>query len=177
MALGPDIRDAMNCLQIEHAVLRSLVMVSLLSPVARAQQGIASASGVHNPEWKLSWSDEFDGPNGSAPDPAHWVAETGGKWANNELQGYTARPKNVRIENGNLVIEVFKERFSGSDGIRREYTSARLKTDGRFSQRYGRFEARIKLPAGRGIWPAFWLLGNDLSSVGWPACGEIDIME
>jgi beta-glucanase (GH16 family) len=76
-----------------------------------------------------------------------------------------------------LVIEAIKERFTGADGVRREYTSARLKTQGLFHQRYGRFEARIQIPAGQGVWPAFWLLGDDFSTAAWPNCGEIDIME
>jgi beta-glucanase (GH16 family) len=83
----------------------------------------------------------------------------------------------LRIENGNLVIEVLKEKITGPDGVRRGYSSARLTTKGHFSQRYGRFEARMKLPSGKGLWPAFWMLGNDLSTATWPACGEIDIME
>jgi beta-glucanase (GH16 family) len=75
------------------------------------------------------------------------------------------------------VIEAIHENFTGPDGILHSYTSARLKTQGRFSQRYGRFEARIKVPSGQGVWSAFWLLGDDFSTAGWPACGEIDIME
>jgi beta-glucanase (GH16 family) len=115
---------------------------------------------------------------GSAPDPGKWVIESGGNgWGNNELEYYTARSQNIREENGNLVIEAIRERYTAPDGIRRSYTSGRLKTQGRFAQEYGRFEARIKVPRGKGMWPAFWLLGNDFSAVGWPACGEIDVME
>jgi len=128
--------------------------------------------------WILTWNDEFNGANGSSPDATKWVVETGGNgWGNDELEYYTARPQNVRQENGNLVIEAVKERFSGPDGVRRDYTSARLKTEGLFRQRYGRFEARIQIPAGQGVWPAFWLLGDDFSTTPWPNCGEIDIME
>jgi beta-glucanase (GH16 family) len=76
-----------------------------------------------------------------------------------------------------LVIRAARETLTGADGIRREYTSARLKTSGRFAQTYGRFEARIRVPRGQGIWPAFWMLGADIETVGWPACGEIDVME
>ena len=128
--------------------------------------------------WTLTWSDEFNGPNGSAPDAKKWVAESGGNgWGNNELEYYTSRSQNSRIDNGNLLIEAIKEPFTGADGVARNYTSARLKTKGLFSQRYGRFEARIQIPFGQGIWPAFWILGDDIGTVGWPTCGEIDIME
>ncbi len=75
------------------------------------------------------------------------------------------------------LIKVVQEKYTGSDGVTRNYTSARLKTQGKFSQAYGRFEARIKIPRGQGIWPAFWMLGDDIDKPGWPACGEIDIME
>jgi beta-glucanase (GH16 family) len=148
--------------------------VACVQPGARAiAAGPSSASS-----WVLTWSDEFSGPDGSAPDPAKWIPESGGSgWGNNELQYYTPRLRNVRQEKGNLVIEATKEKFAASDGVQRNYTSARLKTQGRFSQRYGRFEARIQIPSGQGVWPAFWLLGDDFSTVGWPACGEIDIME
>jgi beta-glucanase (GH16 family) len=135
--------------------------------------GTSSASG-----WVLTWSDEFNGPDGSAPDPAKWIVESGGNgWGNNELQYYTARRENVRQEKGSLVIEAIKEKFTGPDGVQRNFASARLKTEGRFDQRYGRFEARIQIPSGRGAWPAFWMLGDDHSTAGWPSCGEIDIME
>lgn len=101
----------------------------------------------------------------------------GGGWGNNELEYYTARTQNARQEKGNLVIEALKETYTGTDNVTREYTSARLKTQGLFNQTYGRFEARIKIPYGQGIWPAFWMLGNDIGTAGWPTCGEIDIME
>lgn len=128
--------------------------------------------------WELTWSDEFNGPNGSPPDPSKWVLETGGNgWGNNELEYYTDRPQNVYQQDGNLVIKVLAEKYKGAGGVTRNYTSARLKTEGKFSQAYGRFEARIKIPRGQGIWPAFWMLGDDIGAVGWPKCGEIDIME
>jgi beta-glucanase (GH16 family) len=128
--------------------------------------------------YTLVWHDEFDGPNGSLPDPAKWTYDLGGGgWGNQELESYTNRAENAHIENGNLVITARKENYEGSDQVTREYTSARLKTQGHFSQAYGRFEARIKIPAGQGMWPAFWMLGDNITSAGWPKCGEIDIME
>ncbi len=128
--------------------------------------------------YKLVWSDEFSGPDGSSPDSSKWTYDIGGNgWGNNELEYYTNRTQNAQIKGGNLVITAQQEAYTGADGVTRNYTSARLKTQGLFSQAYGRFEARIKIPAGQGMWPAFWMLGNDITSVGWPKCGEIDIME
>ena len=128
--------------------------------------------------WQLTWSDEFNGPNGSPPDPAKWNIVTGGKgFGNNELETYTNRPANVHQQNGNLVITAQKEDLTGPDGIPRHYTSARLNTQNHFAQKYGRFEARIQLPIGKGIWPAFWLLGDNHETSSWPDCGEIDILE
>jgi len=116
------------------------------------------------------WHDDFDGP---ALDATKWVRETGGGgWGNNELEFYTDRPENARVENGYLVIEARREQFGN-----REYTSARVKTQGLGAWKYGRFEARIQIPRGQGLWPAFWTLGDDIGTAGWPTCGEIDIME
>jgi len=119
----------------------------------------------------LVWSDEF---NGSTINSANWSFETGGGgWGNNELENYTNRPENARISNGMLVIEARRENFGGS-----AYTSARMKTQGKQSFGINTWvEARIDAPQGQGIWPAFWMLGNSISTVGWPSCGEIDIME
>ncbi|MYN05278.1 family 16 glycosylhydrolase [Pseudoduganella sp. DS3] len=120
--------------------------------------------------WVLDWADEFEG---DALDVRKWVPEVAGHgFGNNEMQFYTARRENVRVEGGNLVIEARQEDWQG-----RRYTSARLKTAGLVERQYGRFEARIKLPRGQGIWPAFWMLGADIDRVGWPRSGEIDIME
>jgi beta-glucanase (GH16 family) len=130
------------------------------------------------PGWTLVWNDEFSGPEGFSPDSQKWTYDLGGKgWGNHELESYTNRKENARIEKGNLVITAQKDTYTGADGITREYTSARLKTQGLFVQSYGRFEARIKIPEGQGMWPAFWMLGQDIPSLGWPKCGEIDIME
>lgn len=139
-----------------------------------------SAAAAHRvgPKWSLSWHDEFDQPDGSRPDRTKWTYDLGGSgWGNQELESYTDRGENAHIERGHLVITARLEHFTGFDGIAREYTSARLKTLGRFSQKYGRFEARIKIPAGQGMWPAFWMMGDDIEHVDWPRCGEIDIME
>ncbi len=129
--------------------------------------------------YTLVWSDEFNGADGSAPDSSKWTYDTGGKgWGNSELECYTNLSQNAQVKGGNLVITAMHQlAYACGDGKTRDYTSARLKTQGLFSQAYGRFEARIKIPAGQGMWPAFWMLGNDVGSVGWPKCGEIDIME
>lgn len=128
--------------------------------------------------WTLVWSDEFSTPDGSTPDPTKWTYDLGGKgWGNHELESYTNRSVNSRIEKGNLVITAQIESYAGADGVTRDYTSARLKTQGLFVQTYGRIEARIKIPEGQGMWPAFWMLGQDIPTAGWPKCGEIDIME
>ena len=138
--------------------------------------------GAPPPEWTLAWSDEFDGPAGAPVDGAKWVADTGGQgWGNQERQYYTTRTENVALDGGGrLVITARAEPPNSSYACwygSCRYTSARLKTKGRFEQMYGRFEARIRIPRGQGIWPAFWMLGADIDQVGWPRCGEIDVME
>jgi len=140
--------------------------------------GQASTPPPSRPGWTLTWSDEFNAPDGSPVDSSKWVTETGGNgWGNQELEYYTTRPENSFHQGGNLVIKAMREKYTGADGVTRDYTSARLKTLEKFSQKYGRFEARMKIPKGQGIWPAFWMLGDDIAQVGWPKCGEIDIME
>ncbi len=172
-------------------MLRVLRVVRLALPLvalcAIAMCGGSDTSAAPSPTsqpaaakapWQLSWSDEFDGADGSRPDPSRWVYDFGGDgWGNQELETYTDRPENSRIERGALVITARAEKSTGADGIPRDYTSARLKTLGRFSQAYGRFEARIKIPRGQGIWPAFWMMGVNIDSRGWPDDGEIDVME
>lgn len=121
----------------------------------------------------LVFSDEFDA-NG-APDPSKWGYDIGtgsGGWGNNELQYYTNRLDNAFVSNGTLKIKAIKENFSGS-----AYTSARILTQNKFSFKYGKVEVKAKLPAGVGTWPAVWMLGSNITTVSWPACGEIDIME
>jgi beta-glucanase (GH16 family) len=164
--------------KVQFAVWLAVILFSgvcVNGTCAAAQTAGAQAA---SPEWKLVWSDEFNGPNGSAVDSSKWVSESGGGgWGNNELEYYTTRRENAFQQDGNLVIKVLQEKYIGPDDATRNYTSARLKTLGKFSQTYGRFEARIKIPRGQGVWPAFWMLGNDIDKPGWPTCGEIDIME
>ena len=125
---------------------------------------------MKNKIWKLVWQDEFDGLD---IDQTKWHLDTGYTGGSNgELEIYTPRPENVCIKDGCLVITAQKEDYQGF-----LYTAARLKTQGLHSWKYGRIEAFIKIPSGQGVWPAFWMLGNDISTVGWPDCGEIDIME
>ena len=147
------------------------------------------STSSHASDWKLVWSDEFDKPG--LPDPTKWEYETG-FIRNNEEQCYTReRKENARVESGMLVIEARKEHFRNPDfdstpkgwlRVRRsrefaEYTSASITSRSKATWTGGRIEVRAKLPAGRGTWPAIWTLGTNLRQVGWPACGEIDIME
>lgn len=122
------------------------------------------------PGYTLVWSEEF---NGSTLNEEDWNYETGNSgWGNNESQNYTSGTNNAFLENGKLIIEAREESSNGSD-----YSSARITTQGKQFFKYGRIDIRAKLPQGQGIWPALWMLGESFSSVGWPACGEIDIME
>ena len=135
----------------------------------------AAACGGDDPEpaWTLVWSDEFEGAAGELPDAEKWAFDVGTDWGNRQLEYDTDRAENVSLDgNGSLAITARREFYMGS-----AYTSGRIKTLGLFEQAYGRFEARIKLPVGQGIWPAFWMLGNNFPTIGWPNCGEIDIME
>ncbi len=121
---------------------------------------------------KLLWSDEFSGATGHPPDPSKWTYDRGATgWGNRELENYTDQPDNAFLDGqGHLIIRAMKD----AEG---RFTSARLKTQGLFAFTYGRAEARMKLPRGQGLWPAFWMLGSDVAQAGWPACGEIDILE
>ena len=131
---------------------------------------VACSIQKNEPGWNLVWSDEFN-YNG-LPDTTIWGNDVG-YIANNELQYYTKqRIENSRVTNGKLLIIGRKESFNNAN-----YTSARLVTDGKKSWTYGKVDARIKLPKGQGMWPAFWMLGQNINTVGWPKCGEIDIME
>jgi beta-glucanase (GH16 family) len=128
----------------------------------------------------LTWSDEFNKPAGTGVDTSKWNFDIGGGgWGNAERQYYTNSTSNAVHDGNNLVITARKENPANYNCHygRCEYTSARLLTAGKFTQKYGRFESRMKLPRGQGIWPAFWMLGDNLGSAGWPQAGEIDIME
>jgi beta-glucanase (GH16 family) len=154
----------------------ALATIGLLQ-VAPAPDATAGSTAVG----PLTWSDEFNAAAGTSPDGSKWKYDIGGSgWGNNELQYYTNSTSNVAHDgNGNLVITARRENPANYQCHygRCEYTSARLLTADRFTQAYGRFEARIKVPRGQGLWPAFWMLGNDIGQVGWPNSGEIDIME
>jgi beta-glucanase (GH16 family) len=157
--------------------------VSLVAFSACGGRAPATTPGpTPEPETTTVWRDEFDGPARATFDRAKWTADTGGGgFGNQELEFYTTDTSNVALDGqGHLVITARAEPATTKDTCwygRCLYTSARLKTEGLFAQAYGRFEARIRIPRGQGVWPAFWLLGADIGSVGWPACGEIDVME
>ena len=157
---------------------RFFLLYALITGLAITGGSQTTPASTKREGWTLVWSDEFNGPNGSAVDRSKWVFDIGGNgWGNQELEYYTDRTENASVHDGNLVMKALSEKYTGPDGVTRNYTSVRLKTLGRFSQTYGRFEARLKIPYGQGLWPAFWMLGDDIDKVGWPACGEIDIME
>ncbi|MCI0351728.1 MAG: glycoside hydrolase family 16 protein [Acidobacteriales bacterium] len=144
------------------SLIAALLMVMIVCPSASAAD-----NWTPGPGWTLVWADEF---NGASIDANNWVYDIGGGgWGNNELQTYTSSSANSYIENGSLVIKAIKNK--------NKYTSARLKTQGKHSWTYGKVAARIRLPYGQGIWPAFWMLGDNITTVGWPKCGEIDIVE
>ncbi|PQJ78710.1 glycoside hydrolase family 16 protein [Polaribacter porphyrae] len=157
--------------KLQFKVLFCLSFIIFLSCDTDETQTVATLNN-------LVWADEFD-TNGT-PDSGKWNLLTGDGtaqgipgWGNNELQTYTDRSDNVTVQNGVLIITAKEEDFQG-----KSYTSARITTKGKLDQQYGRFEARIKLPTGKGIFPAFWLLGDDNNgSLVWPQIGEIDIME
>jgi beta-glucanase (GH16 family) len=157
------------------ACVRPLTSMALVLAVALA--GGACREATTGPEIKpltLVWQDEFDGTAGQPPDTLKWQHDVGGSgWGNNQLEYDTDRPENCSLDgDGHLAIVARQEYYLG-----RSYTSARINTNGRFAATRGRFEARIRLPKGQGLWPAFWMLGSDFGTVGWPTCGEIDIME
>lgn len=177
--------------------VRTLGLAAAIAAVSAAIVGVvASGSGttprtVHRgptfvgdgprarSDSRLLWSADFNGPAGSRPDHATWQIETGGNgFGNGELQYYTTNPSNVSLNgHGDLAITARRQTYTGGDGVTRNYTSGLVQTPGRFQVKYGRIEARIKLPAGRGLWPAFWAMGNNFNQVGWPDAGEIDLME
>jgi beta-glucanase (GH16 family) len=133
--------------------------------------GLGPNAGATAPERPLLWQDSFGGPAGSFPDPAIWTAELGGGgWGNQELETYTDAADNVALDGaGHLVVSA----RAGDLG----WTSARITTSGKRTTRYGLIEVRAKIPSGTGIWPAAWMLGQNIEQVGWPRCGEIDLIE
>jgi beta-glucanase (GH16 family) len=154
----------------ENLIMRKLLSFLLLAS-SMFLSSCGGAQGANAPAaaaWKMVWSDEF---NGTSLDSSKWTLESGGTWYNNELQYYTAGD-NIAVQNGVLTITARLQNYGG-----RQYTSSRLKTQGKASWTYGKVEARIKLPYGQGMWPAFWMLGDNIDTVQWPQCGEIDIME
>ncbi|MDB4875610.1 MAG: glycoside hydrolase family 16 [Gemmatimonadetes bacterium] len=143
---------------------------------------LVAASAGPAPRPSPVWHDEFSGPAGVSFDRTKWVADTGGSgFGNQERQFYTTRAENIALDgHGHLVITARAAPASAAYACwygRCRYTSGRLKTKGLFAQAYGRFEARIRVPRGQGLWPAFWMLGASIDSIGWPAGGEIDVME
>ncbi len=157
------------------AAIRWLAPALTLGVAALALLATTAACARHPtaPTWDLAWQDEFDGPAGQSPDASHWSYDVGTDWGNGQLEYDTARPENVSLDGeGHLAITARRESWLGQS-----YTSGRIHTRGHFEQAGGRFETRLRVPAGQGLWPAFWLLGSDFASVGWPACGEIDVME
>ncbi|HZI40289.1 MAG TPA: glycoside hydrolase family 16 protein [Gemmatimonadaceae bacterium] len=154
--------------------------------VAGCASATTNGAGVTSPNapagWTLAWSDEFNGAAGASFDRGKWVADTGGAgWGNQEREFYTTRAENIALDgSGHLVLTVRAEPAASNYSCwygKCGYTSARIKTKGLFAQTYGRFEARIRIPRGQGLWPAFWMLGDNIDAVGWPQSGEIDIME
>ena len=157
--------------------LLTLLFMVLITCSANAQSIPSSLAAGPPSGYTLVWSDEFNSADGTTPDSKKWTYDLGGNgWGNHELEFYTDHPQNAQIKSGNLVITAQKESATDKYGTR-DYTSARIKTQGLFAQAYGRFESRIKIPKGEGMWPAFWMLGEDIATIGWPRCGEIDIME
>jgi len=164
---------------MKRQLLPALVLILALSGcglgvgVESTPGPTATASPIPPPGYHLVWSDEFDGPDGSAPDPAKWNHSVGGNgWGNGELEYYSDSTQNAFLSNGMLVIQARHETVMG-----RDYTSARLNTIVHGQWKYGRFEIRAKLPNTQGIWPAFWLLPAEAHYGNWPASGEVDIME
>jgi beta-glucanase (GH16 family) len=162
------------------AVLGAVSAIALATLVVSAGANAAGTQDTRAGAAAVTFEDNFDGAAGAAVDGAKWVTETGDNVSNHERQYYTNSTSNAALDGqGNLVITARKENPAGYQCWYGscEYTSARLNTSGKFSQTYGHYEARLTMSRGQGMWPAFWMLGNDIGSAGWPQCGEIDIME
>ncbi|NJC26258.1 glycoside hydrolase family 16 protein [Neolewinella antarctica] len=157
------------------AVCRFLGILTIATGFAACD--VSEDQQLDERSYELVWSDDFDGAAGELPSAANWTYDIGNGpagWGNNELQMYTDNPENVSLDgNGNLLLTAIRIDNENGD----QFTSARIKTEGLFTKAYGRFEARLKTPYGPGIWPAFWLLGDNCNEMPWPQCGEIDIME
>ncbi|TYB94362.1 MAG: glycoside hydrolase family 16 protein [Kosmotoga sp.] len=151
-----------------------IISFCFVSASAKSSQLSEAQKMINDPGWTLIWSDEFEGEELNTD---NWRFDIGNRngWGNAELQYYT-EGENIVLENGVLVIEARREDTSVGNSLY-NYTSSRLKTEGKFSFQYGKIEARIKFPYGKGLWPAFWMLGDNFRYVGWPMCGEIDIVE
>ncbi len=140
---------------------------------ALAALALTSCDSPTAPDWTLDWADDFNGAAGSLPSSANWRFDVGTDWGNAQLEYDTDRAENASLDGqGHLLITARSESYKG-----RVYTSARITTKGLHEHTRGKFEARMKMPTGRGMWPAFWLLGANFATVGWPATGEIDVME
>lgn len=149
----------------------TIIDTDLIEPILEDEDGFISAE--EHPSMQIIWQDEF---NGTQLNTLYWSNELGNGcsvgncgWGNNELENYTASEDNLKLENGKLIITAVN---TGGG-----YTSARIKTQAKVKPTFGRIDVRAKLPKGKGIWPAIWMLGETITTVGWPACGEIDIME
>jgi beta-glucanase (GH16 family) len=157
------------------------VTTTITAAAAAPVPATTTPSGATTPTTssrRLLFHDEFDGAAGGLPRGSAWDPQEGAGWGTGQLQSYTARTQNVKLDGaGNLALIARKESYRGDDGETVGYTSARLQTKDRFSFTYGRVESRIKVPSGTGLWPAFWLLGDDIYTKGWPEAGEIDVME
>lgn len=183
---GPSQRARIKFKRMRHSTaLTRMICIAALATLTACGRAQPTASGALAPTtttWRLAWADEFNAAAGTLPDPARWSADTGATgFGNQELEYYCApgaatapcnpaQPNAAQDGTGNLVISARRS----ASGV---WTSARLKTLGRATFQYGRIEARLRLPTGAGLWPAFWALGNDIGTVGWPTSGEIDIME
>ena len=155
--------------KFSRKVIAAVVAVTLVLGIPIASKVVTDVKAA---DYELVWSDEFDG---TSLDRSNWSVETGTGnwgWGNNEQQYYRDSADNIEVSNGTLKIHALKQSYGG-----KQYTSARMKTQGKRSFKYGKIEAKMKLPRFKGSWPAFWMLGENINSAGWPACGEMDIME
>ena len=170
--LAPRINLTLSAMNLLHFLMSTAVLI-LLGCQSNDQALQEAVPALADTEWELVWSDEFNYEG--APDPSKWGYERG-FIRNDELQYYTARPENVRVDGAHLIIEARRD-SAVIDGEIREITSASVTTRGQQAWQYGKVEISAKLPNGLGTWPALWMLGDNVSDVGWPLCGEIDIME